>query len=172
MSKTLVTPALALFALLGLTACLADSGGGSGTQTAITAPDAQTWPPTTSDEFLAYIDGKSFKHIDYNDTLTFQSGTLIYSGAASVHHIATHHSPYYQAEEPCNYQASEFLIETFDSSFTFKFNLTQTNNFSPGGISNCQKHATAAGVYYESASIDLIAETDCFLYDGQKFCKQ
>lgn len=177
-TPTFYKPIMALLCIGALTACLTGSDSSSSPVAAINT-DA-TWPPATSSEFLAYLNGKTFKLVDYDAFITFQSGALSYEGAAGTHHTATVRQyngsgtfiGTYQAARQCIYAANEFLIESFGSSFAFKFNITSSNDGEPYYNTNCKKPATASGVYYESATIDLIAETDCFLYDGEKFCKQ
>lgn len=170
---------IGLFSLIGLTACLTDSGGSSG-PAALTGTVSQTWPPTSSSEFLAYINGKTFKLSGYDATISFNNGALTYDGAAGTHHIATVRQyngsgtfiGTYQTPRQCVYSANEFLIEAFNSTFELKYNVTSSNDGEPYYNTNCKKPATNPSVYYESASIDLLAETGCFNYDGEKFCVQ
>lgn len=168
-----------ILALIFLIGCNENGGSSGGGNTATTTTiEENTWPPKSSSEFLAFLEGKTFKMEGYEDYIRVSSGILTYSGAASDLHLAyirTSNTTYYTQNYACNYKANELFTSNYSTSaaFTLKFNITETNSndYSPN-IQNCKKINCPSCAYYEESGINFLSQTNCFEYNGYKFCKQ
>lgn len=147
---------------------------GSGGAAAPTAT-IETWPPQSGAEFLAYANGKQFKRVDYGATVSFNNGVFSYVGAAGPYHnsiIFTSNTTSYASESLCSYKGNNLRVSRFgEHNQSLDFTLTETSYAEPHYINNCFKVNCNGCDPYEYAAIGFIAETDCFLFLDEKFCR-